>query len=94
MGGCEWITSFEEVYSYENIKESNEIIKKYIRLNKETKRYIEREYERLSMASFKVLGVNCRGTDFVETKPKFHTIPPSVNQIIKEIQEVQDMGGV
>lgn len=93
MGGCEWITSLGEVHSYDNIKGSHEIIKKYVRLNEETKEYVKREYERLNMASYRVLGVKCRGTDFVETKPKFHTIPPNVNQIVEKIQEVQDEWG-
>lgn len=57
MGGRAWLTSLEEVYSPEKIKESNEIITKYVKLNSEMRKDIEQEYDRLNMASYKVLGV-------------------------------------
>lgn len=93
MSGHEWLTSLGEVRLPEKIKESYEIINKYIRLNSETQKYVRREFERLNMASYKVLGIKCRGTDFVETKPQFHTIPPSASQTIEKIQEIQDEWG-
>lgn len=38
----------------------------------------------------RVLGVLCRGTDYVNTRPKDHPVQPSVDQVIKKIYEVME----
>lgn len=93
MGGREWITSLGEVRDREKIKESNNIINKYIRLNEDMKVYISSEYQRIGMEGKRVLGLKCRGTDFVETKPKYHSIMPDIEQIREKINEMQTTWG-
>lgn len=60
-----------------------------VRLNEETKRYVEKEYNSLFLGGggdnqrIRVLGVICRGTDYVKLKPKGHPVQPSVEQVIE-----------
>jgi len=59
------------------------ICKKYVTLNVKV---IERlEHEKLIFNGKKVLGVSCRGTDYVAIKPKNHPIQPSVDMVIKKV---------
>lgn len=69
------------------LQESNSMIKQYIVLNEEINSKIEREYHRLGMDLECVLGVKLRGTDFRETKPKYHTIAPTVQETIDIIHQ-------
>ena len=87
--------TFAEVEDEDALFESNRLIKKYIILNEETQRICDREYHRLEMDKFSVLGVKLRGTDFKETKPKGHTIAPDVECTVKVIEEkMAEWGGV
>lgn len=58
-----------------------------VRLNPETKAYVEKEYNSLLVSDGgkkrKVLGVICRGTDYVKQKPSGHPVQPSVEQVIE-----------
>ena len=86
--------TFAEVEDEDALFESNGLIKKYIFVNEETQRICDREYHRLEMDKFSVLGVKLRGTDFKETKPKGHTIAPDVECTVKVIEEkMAEWGG-
>lgn len=84
-----------EIYDQEEIKKSHELIKQYIRLNPQTYRHIKKEYKGLGLYGKRVLGVKCRGTDFVATKPTGHSICPTAKETyekIKELEKIWNLG--
>ncbi len=58
-----------------------------VRLNENTARYVETEYKNLFVSDSgqekRVLGVICRGTDYVKLKPQGHPAQPSVELVIE-----------
>lgn len=61
--------------------------KKYIRLNEKTRIYIEEEYSRL-FSNQRVLGVLCRGTDYVKLEPFRHPVQPTAEEVIEKSKKV------
>lgn len=61
------------------------VIKKYIRFNEITKRFLEDSYNRL-LGERKILGIHYRGTDFHKSYNK-HPIQVNVAQVIEKVQE-------
>ncbi len=64
------------------------LVRKYITLNETARRQVEKEYERLFGKNDKVLGVKCRGTDYVSGRPKNHPIQPSPEQALGKAKEI------
>lgn len=60
----------------------------YIRLNENTKRLIDEQYNKIIGNDDYVLGVVLRGTDYTWSKPKNHPIQPSVDECIQKCKEV------
>lgn len=58
-----------------------------VRLNEATSDYVEKEYRSLFFddqdQKKNILGVICRGTDYVKLKPSDHPVQPSVEQVIE-----------
>jgi hypothetical protein len=79
--------SLSETRQYDELQESHRVIEKYIKLNSKNSEYIENEYNKLGMYNGRVLGVLCRGTDFTQSKPKAHSICPTVQETISKIEE-------
>lgn len=77
----------DEIYDWKLLEKSQKLVKKYVRLKPEVYELCENEYHRLQMDRNRILGVKCRGTDFISTKPTGHSICPSVEQIIETIEE-------
>ena len=78
MGQEEFYDNLQKIAYYK------EIFKKYIIINKETQEFLdtlEREY---FPKNRRVLGMLCRGTDYVVQKPKNHPIQPTAKQAIKD----------
>ncbi len=48
--------------------------------------YFDKEYETL-LKGKRVLGVLCRGTDYIMTKPKGHPIQPSIEEVINLVRQ-------
>lgn len=92
MDGGEGIPSLAEVKDEQKLRQSHDVIEKYIRLNKDTKEYFEEYYE-TNIKGKKTLGVLCRGTDFANAKPKWHSICPTVEQTINVIKEKEQLWG-
>lgn len=61
------------------------ICKKYIHIKKNIQDEIESEWNQLVSEDDKVLGIFCRGTDYIEMRPKGHPMQPSVEQIIDHV---------
>jgi hypothetical protein len=66
------------------------IFKQYIRFNEFTYNYIDKEYKTVLKGKNKVLGVLCRGTDYVLRKPEGHPIQPEPEKVIKKAKEVMN----
>lgn len=61
------------------------ICKKYIFLNESVMERLEKE--KLIFLGKKVLGVSCRGTDYVAIRPSNHPVQPGVDKIIEKVEE-------
>lgn len=61
---------------------------KYIRLSDAAEKRVKEEYDRLFPKSGKVLGVICRGTDYINGKPKNHPVQPTVEQVVGKAEEI------
>lgn len=85
--------SLEEVYYPDELEKSHKLVKKYIRLNFMTYQHIEKEYQDLDIQGRRVMGIKCRGTDFVETKPKRHSICPTAKETYDKIKELESEWG-
>ena len=58
-----------------------------------TYQHIEKEYQDLDIQGRRVMGIKCRGTDFVETKPKRHSICPTAKETYDKIKELESEWG-
>lgn len=65
-----------------------ELAQKYIRLNQTTSKYIQELENKMFEPGDRILGVKCRGTDYLRAKPEGHPRQPSVEQIIQKTEEV------
>lgn len=61
----------------------------WVVFNGETLQYIQKEYYNLIQGK-NVLGVLCRGTDFVTLKPAGHPVQPGINDLIAETRKMKD----
>lgn len=62
---------------------------KYIRLSKQSQDYIDSKYNEIIGQRQHVLGVLCRGTDYLEKKPVYHPVQPEPEIVIEKIKELQ-----
>jgi hypothetical protein len=62
------------------------IFKKYIRFNEATREYLANEYNKILRDKQRVLGVLCRGTDYLVCKPALHPIQPEPEEVIKKAE--------
>lgn len=63
-----------------------------VHLNEQTQRYVDADYSAIISPEDHVLGVLCRGTDYITIRPKGHPRQPSVEQVIAEVQEQMRTG--
>ena len=82
-----YLPTFNDIYSEKELHIWCQWYKKYIHLNKKTSQYVEQEYKQLFSGKQKVLGVICRGTDYLALKPSGHPVQPSTEQVIKACKE-------
>ena len=79
--------NFDSIYKKDELKIWCKIYKEFVVFNKNTKEYIDNEYNTLIPKDKKVLGVLCRGTDYTSLKPKWHPIQPAVEDVIELAKE-------
>lgn len=80
---------FKEWYSDVILmKQFQDFWKKYMCYSDETRAYIEQWYQKLFMHGKRVLGLLCRGTDYISLKPKGHYVQPSVEMILPKVEEI------
>ena len=85
--------SLSEVYDEEELKTSREISKKYIHIKKEILDICNAKYQDFDMEHRKILGVICRGTDYIATRPQGHSIVPTAQKTINIIEEKEKEWG-
>lgn len=64
-----------------------EVAQKYMQLSDRAEKCVESEYQRL-FAGGRILGVLCRGTDYVKNKPRLHKIQPTPEEMYTKIDEM------
>ncbi|MDR3058228.1 MAG: glycosyltransferase family 4 protein, partial [Prevotella sp.] len=69
-------------------KQFSQLYKKYIRPNNETQAYLTKELDTILQAKGKVLGVLCRGTDYLYIKPSNHPVQPDPMDVINRTKQV------
>ena len=62
---------------------------KYIRLSENARRYLNGKVGEIIGQRRNILGVLCRGTDYLEKKPVYHPIQPEPKDVILKIHEMQ-----
>lgn len=77
---------WNDVYDHNAIEMWGKVVEKYVRFNKKTKEYIDKEYNEI-LLNKRVLGVILRGTDYEMTKPQGHPIQPDIVEVIEKIKE-------
>lgn len=61
---------------------------KYMKIKAEIVEQAQKEWERLFSKNDKVLGVRCRGTDYVMERPKWHAVQPNIDQVLEQISRI------
>lgn len=71
-----------------HIKFFHDIFQKYIKCNAQTKKHIESMRQRFFPEGKRIVGVLCRGTDYVVIRPKGHPIQPATADVISDVRNV------
>lgn len=86
---CDWPNDTPAFFDdLKNIMRWRSFVKKYIVLSEAVCQNVEEVYNRLFKSGERILGIKCRGTDYVALKPKGHPIQPDVKDVIKKAKEV------
>ena len=90
--GCELMHHPTETMSFfNNINGQRDywknLCRKYIKLNQKTEQHIDQVYSKLINKNDRVLGVLCRGTDYIALQPKGHPKQPQISDIINRVNE-------
>lgn len=78
---------FKNMPNNKEIEQYSKLFRHFVKFNNSTKKYLDEEYESLIPQNKKIMGVLCRGTDYVGAKPKGHPVQPSVDEVISEVKE-------
>ena len=78
-----FLPGFKDIYNPKDVHIWCQWYKKYICLNAKTREYVEKEYQELFANKKRVLGIICRGTDYLALKPAGHPVQPSIQEIIE-----------
>lgn len=78
---------FTDIYQPEYIRLWGKVYKIFVHLNETTRAYVENEYETLFNGKQRVLGVICRGTDYLRLRPAGHPVQPDVDDVITLCKE-------
>jgi hypothetical protein len=67
-----------------------DLFNKYIHFNEKTKNYIQNAYNSIFSAKTNVLGVLCRGTDYLRKKPGGHPVQPEPSEVINKVLRITE----
>jgi len=74
---------FRTPYNPKELKTWSKLYCDFLVLNADTQKYVVDEYDNL-LKNKKVLGVLCRGTDYIQKRPYGHPVQPEINDLIEE----------
>lgn len=78
--------SFLTPFNERDLKRWQKIYQDFVMLNHDTQQYVEKEYDSF-IAGKNVMGVLCRGTDYIKKKPYGHPIQPDPNEVIALVKQ-------
>ncbi|MGC9151781.1 MAG: hypothetical protein ACP5F6_08485 [Microbacter sp.] len=78
--------SFTTPFKERDLAIWRKIYNDFVILNDETRTYIEEEYQSL-IAGKKVIGVLCRGTDYIKKQPFGHPVQPRTEDVIALVKQ-------
>ncbi len=78
---------FRDIYEPEYIRMWSRLYKAFIHLNARTCAYVENEYRTVFKGKKRVLGVICRGTDYLRLRPAGHPVQPPTEDVISLCRE-------
>ena len=84
--------SWECIYKEDEVDFWGALYNDFLIFNDKTNDYIQDELNTI-IGDRRVLGVLCRGTDYLLEKPKNHPVQPELNEIIVKAREMFDEGG-
>lgn len=70
------------------LKYFQDIFKRYIRFSRETEMKLQEMRDSVMPQDVKILGVLCRGTDYLLKKPKNHPVQPEPQVVIKDAEAI------
>lgn len=83
--------SLKEYDCLKNIEEAKNFYGKYfscIKFNKETQKYLDINFDKIIQGETEVLGILCRGTDYVNCRPEGHAVQPEPQIVIDKAKEL------
>lgn len=64
-------------------------VKQYLQYSEYALEYAKQKYIKL-IPNKKILGVLCRGTDYINIQPMEHPIQPPIDEIVKKVKEIKE----
>lgn len=83
MGQSEFYENGERIAYFRNY------FNRYIHFNQATNRHLTDSYERLFLNKGEIIGVLCRGTDYMIQRPKGHYVQPEPEMVIDDVKKLQ-----
>jgi len=68
--------------------EFKRIFNQYFHLKDEAAEFVDKQWNALVQPGERVLGLLCRGTDYLNNRPKGHHVQPTMEQIVAKVNEV------
>lgn len=84
---------FNTPYRRTDLRMWCKVYDRLIKLNGKTKDYVEQEYNKVLAPRERVLGVICRGTDYIKLKPQGHPVQPNIPDVVKKAKEMTSRYG-
>ena len=78
---------FKNTPDSDEIKLYSKIFQHFVRFNNTTQKYLHKDYSMVIPEGKRIIGVLCRGTDYVGAKPKGHPVQPEVESVVREAQK-------
>lgn len=78
---------FDTPFNKHELKLWSKVYRDFVVFNEQTKAYIDNEYRQIIEPHKRVLGVLYRGTDYLKLQPKGHPVQPTVDELIREVED-------
>lgn len=82
MGAGVDSASLSDVYNEDAVRENRELSRRYIHMKQDILEICNAKYREFDMEYRRILGVICRGTDFITVRPQGHSVVPTAENTI------------